>query len=107
MGKNQAYKAMQRSRLGSSSGAPGAADAPEDGMVGHIAIVGGWGISARRHPPQKNKELWLTRAVADGRFISFSRVACGAPGEPQQDAYCHLGGVQKEAEEHTDGLVFQ
>nr|CAB3484992.1 unnamed protein product [Digitaria exilis]CAB3487509.1 unnamed protein product [Digitaria exilis] len=33
MGKNQAYKAMQRSRLGSSSGAPGAADAPEDGMV--------------------------------------------------------------------------
>ncbi|CAN6276169.1 unnamed protein product [Urochloa humidicola] len=33
MGKNQAYKAMQRSRLGSSSGAPGAADAPEDGMT--------------------------------------------------------------------------
>ncbi|ONM16302.1 CBF1 interacting corepressor [Zea mays] len=32
MGKNQAYKAMQRARLGSSSGAPGAADAPEDGM---------------------------------------------------------------------------
>ncbi|KAL5675628.1 hypothetical protein ACJX0J_011759, partial [Zea mays] len=33
MGKNQAYKAMQRARLGSSSGAPGAADAPEDGMT--------------------------------------------------------------------------
>ncbi|XP_062185151.1 uncharacterized protein LOC133888801 isoform X3 [Phragmites australis] len=33
MGKNQAYKAMQRSRLGSSSGAPGATDAPEDGMT--------------------------------------------------------------------------
>ncbi|KAF8703581.1 hypothetical protein HU200_032397 [Digitaria exilis] len=37
MGKNQAYKAMQRSRLGSSSGAPGAADAPEDGMEWHAA----------------------------------------------------------------------
>jgi len=36
MGKNQAYKAMQRSRLGSSAGAPGAADAPEDGMVGPL-----------------------------------------------------------------------
>ncbi|CAD6260406.1 unnamed protein product [Miscanthus lutarioriparius] len=33
MGKNQAYKAMQRGRVGSSSGAPGAADAPEDGMT--------------------------------------------------------------------------
>ncbi|KAL6903576.1 hypothetical protein ACP4OV_004389 [Aristida adscensionis] len=38
MGKNQAYKAMQRARLGSSSsGAPGAADAPEDGMEWHAA----------------------------------------------------------------------
>jgi hypothetical protein len=36
MGKNQAYKAMQRSRVGSSSGAPGDADAPEDGMVGPL-----------------------------------------------------------------------
>ncbi|KAL5215331.1 hypothetical protein ABZP36_004483 [Zizania latifolia] len=33
MGKNQAYKAMQRARLGSSSGAPGATDSPEDGMT--------------------------------------------------------------------------
>lgn len=31
MGKNQAYKAMQRSRLGSSSGAPG--EGEEDGMT--------------------------------------------------------------------------
>uniref|UniRef100_A0A453CBB8 Uncharacterized protein n=1 Tax=Aegilops tauschii subsp. strangulata TaxID=200361 RepID=A0A453CBB8_AEGTS len=31
MGKNQAYKAMQRARLGSSSGAPG--EGEEDGMV--------------------------------------------------------------------------
>jgi hypothetical protein len=38
MGKNQAYKAMQRARLGSSSGAPGAADAPEDGMVGPLPL---------------------------------------------------------------------
>ncbi|KAL5216948.1 hypothetical protein ABZP36_008349 [Zizania latifolia] len=33
MGKNNAYKAMQRARIGSSSGAPGAADSPEDGMT--------------------------------------------------------------------------
>ncbi|AQL04157.1 Serine/threonine-protein phosphatase [Zea mays] len=33
MGKNQAYKAVQRARLGSSYGTPGAADAPEDSMV--------------------------------------------------------------------------
>ncbi|PWZ44005.1 hypothetical protein Zm00014a_016710 [Zea mays] len=39
MGKNQAYKAMQRARLGSSSGAPGAADAPEDGMNLSISIT--------------------------------------------------------------------
>ena len=38
MGKNQAYKAMQRGRVGSSSGAPGAADAPEDGMVGPLPL---------------------------------------------------------------------
>lgn len=38
MGKNQAYKAMQRARVGSSSGAPGAADAPEDGMVGPLPL---------------------------------------------------------------------
>uniref|UniRef100_A0A8R7PHE2 Uncharacterized protein n=1 Tax=Triticum urartu TaxID=4572 RepID=A0A8R7PHE2_TRIUA len=31
MGKNQAYKAMQRARLGSSSGAPG--EGEEDGMT--------------------------------------------------------------------------
>lgn len=36
MGKNQAYKAMQRARLGSSSGAPGSTDSPEDGMVGPL-----------------------------------------------------------------------
>lgn len=42
--------------------------------------------------------LLLTRAVADGRFISFSRVACGAVGQPEQDAHRHVGGVQEEAE---------
>uniref|UniRef100_A0A804R758 protein-serine/threonine phosphatase n=1 Tax=Zea mays TaxID=4577 RepID=A0A804R758_MAIZE len=36
MGKNQAYKAVQRARLGSSYGTPGAADAPEDSMVGDV-----------------------------------------------------------------------
>jgi hypothetical protein len=40
MGKNQAYKAMQRSRLGSSSGAPG--EGEEDGMVGPLPNL---------HPP--------------------------------------------------------
>jgi hypothetical protein len=39
MRKNQAYKAMQRSWMGSSSGAPDAADAPEDGMVGPLPPV--------------------------------------------------------------------
>ncbi|AQK44520.1 CBF1 interacting corepressor [Zea mays] len=47
MGKNQAYKAMQRARLGSSSGAPGAADAPEDGMSG---MRRAWPALTRRTP---------------------------------------------------------
>jgi hypothetical protein len=42
--------------------------------------------------------LLLTRAVTDGRFISFSRVARGALGQPQQDPHPHMGGVQEEAE---------
>lgn len=36
MGKNQAYKAMQRSRVGSGSGGP---EEAEDGMVRYCFII--------------------------------------------------------------------
>nr|XP_020193111.1 uncharacterized protein LOC109778940 isoform X2 [Aegilops tauschii subsp. strangulata] len=64
MGKNQAYKAMQWARLGSSSGA------------------------SRRRGGRRHA----------GRFISFSRVARGALGQPQQDPYPHVGRVQEGEE---------
>jgi hypothetical protein len=58
MGKNQAYKAMQRSRLGSSSGAPG--EGEEDGMVGPLPNL---------HPPSLQILPCAPPVVPSSQFI--------------------------------------
>ncbi|ONM26627.1 Calcium-dependent protein kinase 3 [Zea mays] len=63
MGKNQAYKAMQWARLGSSSDALGTADALEDGMASNRCGILAT-IPLSLWVKDKEKELWLMRVVA-------------------------------------------
>jgi hypothetical protein len=70
MGKNQAYKAMQRSWVGSSSGAPGAADAPEDGMVGPLPPPS--------HPPHPDHWFQL-HCLVQGFTIHTDLMILAAP----------------------------
>ena len=36
------------------------------------------------------------RAVADGWFISFTRVACCSFGQPEDFSHCYMGRIQEK-----------
>uniref|UniRef100_A0A804LVB6 protein-serine/threonine phosphatase n=1 Tax=Zea mays TaxID=4577 RepID=A0A804LVB6_MAIZE len=85
MGKNQAYKAMQRARLGSSYGAPGAADTPEDGMA-KPAVDGGPETCPRAIAPG----LALPVCDVHGQYSDLLRLF-DYGGYPPQANYLFLG----------------
>ncbi|KAL5678530.1 hypothetical protein ACJX0J_014661, partial [Zea mays] len=76
MGKNQAYKAMQWARLGSSSDALGTADALEDGMASNRCGILAT-IPLSLWVKDKEKELWLMRVVAGIQL--FNQNVCIEP----------------------------